>query len=146
MNNEQLYQEIKNEFYTVFPNGWFGGGVSKSTFGDNENISFDFGLVDRDCLPSRILLNDPVHHKFFIYVEPDGQLESSTLQSVISVNPPADSYLAMGRVKTKYRKTTGDHAKILKSFQRFFGRLKTLVVENESNIYQRNKYADKFFC
>jgi len=142
MNNKELHDKIKHEFKTVFPNGWMASHVGHGLNG--KNIYIQFGLVDREQLSSKILNNDPVHHKFLIFADTD-KLESNCLQSGISINPEAGSYMAMGTVKTKYRKTTGNHNRILKSFKTFFPRVKQLVTENEANIYQREKYDDKFF-
>ena len=143
MNNKELRDAIKQEFNNTFPNGWIKANTGTSLGG--KQITIRFGLVgDMSQLTSKILENDPVHHLFLIFANTD-KLESNCLQSGISINPPKNSYLAMSRVKTKYRRTTGDHARILKSFKTFLPRLKQLVIDNEANIYQRDKYNDKFF-
>jgi len=140
MNNEQLLKHIEDQFTTSFPNGWFSGGVNDSY------ITFQLGIIsDHSQLTSGIIHNDPVHHQVIIHLNSDGTMEAKTLIAGICVNPPEGSYLAMSIVKTGYRKTTGDAAKVLKSFVRFFPRLKVHVAENEDNIYQRSKYDDKFF-
>lgn len=142
MNNQELHDGIKQAFKTTFPDGWIDSGVGCGQTGGL--IYIEFGLVgDRTQLTSNILDNDPCHHKFLIFAD-TSILECKDLVSGISVNPK-DKYLAMSHVKTKYRKTTGDHARILKSFITFFDRLQKLVIENEHDIYQRSKYDDKFF-
>ena len=143
MNNEILRDKIAYEFKTTFPHGWIKASTGSSLGG--KQITIRFGLVgDMAQLTSKILENDPVHHLFLIFANTD-KLESNCLQSGISINPPKNSYLAMGRVKTKYRRTTGDHARVLKSFNTFLVRLKQLVIDNEADIYQRGNYDDKFF-
>jgi len=76
--------------------------------------------------------------------EPEMKYEVEVLQGRLSINP-TNPHMAMSSVKTKWRKTTGSPDKVLKAFLRFFTNLRKLVNEHESNIYQRNKYDDKWF-
>ena len=141
MNTQELFDAIQAEFKANFPEGWLIGGVWKG----DDVISFDFGVIgDRDSLPSKILENDPVHHKFIIHFN-GLNFQSKDLQSGICIIPPIGSFLAMSRIKTKYRKTTGDSAKVLRSFSSLFSRMKMLLIENDAIIYGRSKYENKFF-
>lgn len=134
-----MIKEIEKEFKSQFPNGWIRFG--KTCLGGNED-TFRFGLVDPNELTSKILMNDPVYHSFIIFNDSKGF--SAEGGGCISVNP-VEKFYAMSSVKTKWRKTRGNEERVLKAFKTFFGRLRVLVDENESNIYQRDKYSDKWF-
>jgi len=137
----EIEQAIQNSFNEYFPNAWSFINV-RNSFG-KEHISINFGLVDKSELTSRILENDPVFHTFVIHNEGAGKYEAVNVQSGIKINPVNPMY-AMDRVKTKFRKTTGDSKRIIRTFDTFFKRLKVLVNEHESNIYQRKGYSDKY--
>ena len=139
----KLVADIEKEFKSQFPNAWFFGSVRAGL--GLPHVSIDFGFVNKSELTSNILDNDPVHHSFMFHDEGSGKFNAVRLRGGISINPPEGSYLAMDTVKTKFRKTTGDDKRILKTFKTFFKRLKVLVKDNEQNIYQRKKYSDKYF-
>jgi len=140
---EGMMKDIEKSFKKQFPKGWSiihqGGGISKDT------ISIVIGLIgNKSDLPNGILENDPMFHSWLLFQHPKGYT-AEILQAGISINPPEDSYLAMGRIKTKWRKTTGDEAKMVKTLDAFFKKLKKLVKDNEDNIFGRSKYNDKYF-
>jgi hypothetical protein len=141
-SDEDLIKSIESNFKKHFPNGWIITGINKGLGG---YLGINMGIIgNRSELPSKILDNDPVHHKFIIHKEKGGY-SAEVLVGGISINPPKDSYLAMGNVKTKWRKTKGDTTKINKAFDTFFKRLKALVKEHESDIYHRDMYSNKYF-
>lgn len=141
---EQIAEGISTAFDKYFPNGWSRIGVNR-IIGD-DLVSVTFGLVsDKSEQSSGLFDNDPMLHKFLVRQKGDGTYVSEKLLGYISTNPEAGSYMAMSSVKTPYRKTTGNPEKIIKSFDVFFGRLKTLLNEHESNIYGRERYSDKWF-
>lgn len=138
----KVMSEIESAFLSKFPNCFLQVQESK---GFGHSIFVNFGLVlNKAELPSGIRDNDPVSHKFMIYIEKTG-FEAITLTGGIAVNPPAGSYNAMGFVKTPFRKTKGDAKKIIKAFETFVPRLKQLVKDNEANIYGRDKLKDVYF-
>lgn len=138
-NDKEIIEGIKIVFNKYFPNGWiFQQKISSDT------ISFSFGIIgDKKELSSGILDNDPVHHKFIIRKEKMGW-EVENLIGSIAINPTEQSS-AISSVKTKFRKTKGNTKKIINTFDRWFGKLKSLIKDNEENIYQRSKYSDKYF-
>jgi hypothetical protein len=136
-----LLDNIEASFKRDFPDAWFKGSV-QNLLGD-PSICIKFGLVPVDHKINHIAMNDPVYHSFLISPKGSDCFVSENYQGRISVNPKK-SYLAMSSIKTPYRKTTGERARVLKSFVTFFSRLKTLVQEHESDIYQRAKYEDKY--
>lgn len=140
---EKIRDAAEKAFKKEFPNGWISSNIGRLI--DSYSLVIDLGVVsDHSQLTSRIVRNDPVYHKFMITDE-GKHFEARNLIGDISINPPEGSYLAMGRVKTKFRKTKGDADKIIKTFDVFFGRLKKLVKDNEANIYGRKEYSDKYF-
>ena len=143
ISNEQMMDGISKAFSKYFPHGWKivrqGNGLSA------DSIHVYIGLVgDTTELPSGIRENDPMFHSWILFPDKKGWSAESS-QGSLAINPPEGSYLAMGSVKTKWRKTKGDNNKMVKTFDTFFKRLKALVKENESNIYGRNKLKDKYF-
>ena len=138
-NSEEIIDGIKIVFKKYFPNGWIiWRKISSNT------ISFSLGIIgDKKELSSGILDNDPVHHKFIIRKEKMGW-EVENLIGSIAINP-IEQYLVMSSVKTKFRKTKGNTKKIINTFDRWFGKLKSLIKDNEENIYHRDQYSDKFF-
>lgn len=140
---EQLMDDIRSSFKKYFPHGYInigkGAGISKGT------IHLAIGLIDDvNKLSSGIRENDPMIHKFIIFPEANG-FSAELSYGNLSVNPPEGSYLAMGRVKTNWRKTRGDAKKIAKAYDTFFGRLKKIVKDNEADVYHRDMYDDKYF-
>lgn len=137
-----VMSSIESAFLSKFPNCYLSVTESKSL---GHSIGVSFGLIlNKAELPSGIRDNDPVQHQFIIHINKNG-FEAVPLQGSIWINPPAGSYLAMGRIKTPFRKTSGDAKKIIKAFETFVPRLKQLVKDNEANIYGRQKYKDVYF-
>lgn len=144
MNTElEVIENIKSSFNKHFPLGWMIIGKGRGIGSDT--ISISMGLVDSSELQSNILMNDPVFHSFLIFVEGEDKYEATYNQGRISINPEPGTHYAMGSVKTKFRKAKGDLAKMTRTYDTFFKRLKVLVSENESNIYHRSNYSDKYF-
>lgn len=144
MNTElDVIENIKSSFNKHFPNGWMNIGKGRGIGSDTIHISF--GLVDVSELSSRISQNDPVFHSFIIFVEGEDLYEAQYTTGSIKINPEVGTHYAMGSVKTKFRKSKGDSDKMTRTFDTFFKRLNVLVIEHESNIYQRNTYSNKWF-
>lgn len=144
MKHEVFAKELEATFKKHFPNGYTSSSYSNSL---SETVFFSFGLIGdiEDCA-NRIRHNDPMLHKFCIFVRGDGLYEANLSMGALMVYPPEDSYLCMESVKTKFRKTKGDAKKLLKMYDRFFGRLVDIVKENADNIYgvRRNEIDPKY--
>ena len=140
-DDELFMTEVEKSFKSYFPNARFEIGYYK-LFG--EYIQISFGLVALNELTGNYEINDPVKHSYLIDMKGDDYVVESRC-SGISINPEEGSYMAMGRVKTGFRNFTLSPEKSIKRFQTFFKRLRVLVDVNESNIYQRANYSDKYF-
>lgn len=149
---DEFLEGMESSFKKQFPNGYFSISVHQG-IGDYL-VSVYIGLIDNiKDVSNQIRENDPMRHSFLITAdretskerEMDGMLTAENLNGDIRTNPPEGSYLAMGKVKTKFRRTKGDKAKLLSTFDKFFKKLKSLVKENEENIYRRDSYPDKYF-
>jgi hypothetical protein len=146
MKDNLLGNNIKNLLLSNFPNARVlvspvRLGISRSSY-----FTVTFGAIGNISeLTSRIEQNDPVGHKWIIWVNGEDKYLAESISSGISINP-TEKYYAMGTVKTKFRKVSGDSNSITRAFTRFSDRLVGLVRENESNIYQRAKYSDKYFA
>jgi len=141
--DEELMLEIEREFKKKFPFGFFS--ITKRNMFGSPVIGISLGLIgDVNELTSKIRDNDPMFHSFLIDLKAENKYESRNNRGSLSVNPK-ERHLAMSSVKTSMRKTSGDANKILKAYITFFAKLKKIVKENESDIYSRDKYSDKYF-
>lgn len=141
MSNDEFMDKLESSFKKYFPNGW--ANIRRVSIIGSPIIKFEFGLVDRNELTSKILMNDPAYHLFLIDGEPDGYEAKLSIGS-ISVNTDKQ-HLVMDSIKSPWRKSKGDATKLLKTYNTFFTRLKKLVKDNENEIYDRKKYSDKYF-
>jgi hypothetical protein len=124
---------LENNFKSQFPNGYFRANHDTGLSG--KQIVIDLGLIgNSDDVPNKIRHNDPMHHRFLIYINGD-VLECKDIISGLALYPDTGSFMAMKQQKTGYRKTTGNHAKVEKSLNQFFIKLKKLVDDNKNNIY-----------
>ena len=142
MAYQDLLTQIEGSFKLQFPNGYIkthqGTGFSGYT-----TLTVDLGLIGNlDDVSNKIRHNDPMHHKFMMFVNGDNHLEVETLISGLSLKPEAGSFLAMNTIKTGFRKIKGDKAKVNRAFDRFFVKLKSMVEENHENIFNAEKYKD----
>ena len=132
---QNFCQAIEREFRKYFPKGFFECSKKKGIDG-KPMYSYSFGLIgDINDVPNRIRGNDPMFHSGLIFIEGD-QLELNPLQSSLYTKPEPGSYLAMGTIKTRMRKTKGDEAKLIKYFGNFFKKLRKIVDENKEDIYR----------
>lgn len=139
---KQLADDIDKLLKRKFPNGntyaRFSGNLTDS-------ISVWVGLIGNVReLPSGIAGNDPFGAGFMIFRDPKGFVVESP-RSNLNVEPEEGSYMAMGSVKIPFRKVRGDEKKILKAFDRWADKAITTIKKEEKNIYQRDKYSDKYF-
>lgn len=139
-------EQIKKDFYEVFPRGFINAGIRQSI--GSPHLYIGFGLIgDIKDQSHRIVENDPMHHKmigFFsdsdYYAEPglDDKIELTSLISGIMIEPPKDSYLAMGRVKTPFRKSTMSIEKQVPKLKKYFSKIGQLVLDNKDNLYKKD--------
>lgn len=140
--HEILAKEIEEILKSRFPNGYVRAFYSENL---TRHISISFGLIgDIEDVSNKIRHNDPLHHSFMIFVEGEDSYEANRSMGRLMVKPPEDSYLAMGSVKTPFRKTTGDSKKVIKAFERFADRVVKIVRENKEDIYGVDKIPTKY--
>jgi hypothetical protein len=146
-------EEIEKDFYKVFPNGYIYAKIVRSV--GSPHLYIHFGLIGNMIDQSNgIIDNDPMQHKLMghfrssdYYAEHslDDNIELSSLSSGISIDPPKDSYLVMGRVRTPFRKSTMPIAKQVPKLKKYFSELGKLVLANKDNLYKKDikdKYLD----
>ena len=134
-----LMNEIKASFLAQFPNGYCHVGMNKGLC--ENTIGVSIGLIgDLKAVTSQIRHNDPMYHTFLIFVK-DGVLRAELCHGSLKVKPTNRMYV-MESVKTKFRKTTGNEAKISKMYAKWFVNLKAIVTEQGDNIYSSEKYQD----
>lgn len=135
---------IEKAFKKYFPNGYFGYSVRK-ILKPNADLNFVIGLIgDNRDVPNGIRGNDVMHHSFQVEPQGDGKYIISVLNGSLSIKPEAGSYMAMGTVKTGFRKTTGDEKKIINTVDKFFKKLQGLVREHKDNLYGVERINPKY--
>jgi hypothetical protein len=139
----ELASEIESTYKKIFPKGWVKA-LPRNMFKD-DFITLSFGLIgEKKEWAQGIRENDPMHMGFIIRPGKKGWASEQT-QGKLMLNPPEGSYLVMKGLPLKFRKYQGDSAKTIKAFEKFFKKIKTAVKDNESNIYNRAEYSDKWF-
>ena len=143
---QDLYSEslkdLKDKYYSIFPNGKISAKVY-SGIGDPV-LSVSFLLIGKvEDQSSRIVDNDPVITKFIAHlpkVHPtkDTKFQIERLMGDLSIEPPKDSYLAMGRVKLPYRKSTGNINKQITNLDKYFKKVGQAVIDNKDNMYKKD--------
>ncbi len=142
--NEDFCSNLEKEYRKYFPNGHFACNRQKALSG--EIYSIQFGMIkDLRDVSQKIRQNDPMWHQFLIFINSEDSLELSPSSQGISIEPQEGSYLAMGRVKTKMRKTKGDHAKLEKYLKGYFKKLHGLMKDNQENIYNKDNIPPRYF-
>ena len=143
--SQALLSKLEALHKKTFPKGWFKGRVSNRLGGGSANhISFSFGIVPEREVSNNILQNDPGHHLFSIS-ETDGKYEVKVLNGGLNVNPPAGANLVMKRVKSKWRKVTGDEKKVMTAFERWFPKFKQIVKQHKEEICGVERYSKGIF-
>jgi hypothetical protein len=136
---QDLMNQIEASFKAQFPKGYCN--ISKRNGLAGEQINLTIGLVDDiDVVTCKIRENDPMIHKFLIFINGDN-LEAVSVMGSLAVKP-VDNFYAMNFVKTKFRKTTGNADKISKMYAKWFKTLRSIVNEQGDNIYKSEQYKD----
>lgn len=142
---QETIDNITANFKKVFPNGYVHVGV-RSGLG-SPYLYVDLGLIgDINDVAHCIRQNDPMYTSLMGHnVSEEKPFSIETLQSGLSCEPLPNTHYAMSRVKTAYRKSTGDLVKAEKSLKNYFKKLAKIVKENQDNIYQVNRINPKYF-
>lgn len=139
-----LVNNIRDSFYSNFPNGFFNATESKRF---SHSIAISFGMIKNlDDVANKIRENDPMLGRIFIWLStaPDYKVELSV--GGLSLNPDPGTHYAMKHLKFPWRnfKTT-DLVKIENQFKVFFSKLKDTVKANQDNIYQADRIPKQYF-
>ena len=142
---KETINNITANFKGIFPNGYIHVGV-RSGLGE-PYLYIDLGLIaDIKDVSNGIRQNDPMYTSLMGHnVSDEKPFSIETLQSGLSCEPLPNTHYAMSRVKTSYRKSTGDLVKAEKSLNNYFKKLAKIVKENQANIYQVNRINPKYF-
>ena len=126
---------IEKSYKKVFPNGYFNIGITGSF--DKPYMYIKFGLIDNiNDVANKIRQNDPMYSSMIGHdISPTEKFTIEMLQAGLSLNPKAGSYLAMDRVKTSMRKSSGTIEKLEKTLATYFKKLGGIVKDNQDNIY-----------
>jgi hypothetical protein len=135
-------QELKDNFYSIFPNGKISAQVFNGIGDPTLGISF-YMIGERTDQSHNIVDNDPVHTKFIahlpkIHPTKETKFKVEYLMGGLSVKPEEGSFMAMGRVKLPYRKSTGDISKQVKNLTKYFKKVGQAVIDNKDNLYKKD--------
>jgi len=138
MKNQEIIDQLTEAFNKEMGNAYFSAGYA---VGLTRHISLGFGIQERSKHANGIRQNDPSFHSVIIFgFDQDGNSTddmeiSSGCGGSISINPPKDSHLCYGRVKTGFRKknkATGEQ--VVKHLTNYFKKLRKAVDANRENI------------
>ena len=75
---------------------------------------------------------------FLGFIKDNGQIELENTQGVLWVNPPKDSFLAMGRVKALKRKQTTTLDKHVVNLEKHYKKVAKIFDDNKDNLYKKD--------
>ena len=141
-NANDMCLAIEEQVKRIFPDSMANVGFSNNLM---SSITLYFTLgKDKSEYINGYWDNDPAKTIFHISgkviedIKDDGEitgpLSCEMLTGSIYTKPPKDSYLAMGRIKVPYRKTTGTPEKIIESIKKHFTNLKKTLQDNRENL------------
>jgi len=112
----QFQKTLEPIFRKHFPNGFFN--VTSTALSDGKSIWVVCGIIDKLAdETNRIRQNDPLTCTFNINFLDDDTYELLNRHISFAVKPKKQ-FMAMGREKVAFRKTTGDEKKIATAFER----------------------------
>ena len=138
MTNQEIINKLTEAFNKGMGNAYFRAGYYT---GLTRHISLGFGIQEQSKHANGIRQNDPSFHSVLIFGfdeegnSTDNMEVSSGTGGTISINPPKDSHLCYGRVKTGFRKknkATGEQ--VVKHLTNYFKKLRKAVDANRENI------------
>ncbi len=140
---ENFKTAITANFMSRFPNGWIkvslGKGFCKGL------IFIKYGLIGNvHDQYAHIQDNDPMYSGFTLKPTSTGYTIVKN-RSGIDINPPENSFLAMGRIKTPFNKKHGTLLKITEMLIKHFKLQAATVLANQDSIYNRKCYPDIYF-
>ena len=143
-------QKLKDNYTSIFPNGKINARVYSGI--GNPTLSVSFLLIgNNEDQSNGIVDNDPIITKFIAHLpciespSKETKFKVERLVGDLSIRPPEGSYLAMGRVRLPYRKSTGDIGKQIQNLTKYFKKVGQTVIDNKYNLYNKNinqKYLD----
>jgi hypothetical protein len=139
--------DLANELTTIFKKHFKNGYVKQSLAALGYDTRYiTVGLIGNDAhVANKIRMNDPMHTVFSLHKRNNIISLELPNGASISINPPPNSYLAMGRHKIQFRKITGDAKKIAKGFDNFVAKMKQEVKKVEQNIHGKSNIPDMYF-
>ncbi len=143
-NVQKLSDDIESIINKYFPEGWNHTRPTKG-IGD-VFIGITFGAISKDEVSNGILMNDPCYHGYIIWCDnsKDDKFQIEYNQGGIKVNPRDKFYAMQNAIDSpKLRKYTANAEKILINFEKHIAKVRESWLNNENDIYQRDKYSDK---
>lgn len=142
-------ETLKGNFKKIFPNGKINARVYSGLGDPTLSVSF-YMIGDKEGQSNGIIDNDPVITKFMahlpsVHPEKGTKFKIERLMGGLSIQPEEGSYMAMGRVKLPYRKSTGDIKKQVANLTKYFKTVGQAILDNKDNLYKKDldkKYLD----
>jgi len=138
MKNQEMVTALTEAFKKELGSGYW---ASAYRVGLTRHIALGFGIQEESKHSNGIRQNDPSFHSVMIYgfdkegnSTNDMEVSSGTGGSIL-INPPKDSHLCYGRVKTGFRKKNKATAEqIVKHLTNYFKKLRKAIDDNRENI------------
>lgn len=137
------FDGIKTDYAKLFPNNFVS--FSRPCLGRNNFYVHLLLQHPKDCY-NGIEQNDPMMTMFNITQIGDDNFVVELINGESLYVNPVDRMLAMSRVKCAFRKTTGNHAKVLAAMNKYFAKRKDCINTNRENIYGLNRIDVKYFA
>jgi hypothetical protein len=136
---------LERLFKQQFPNGFFHSDRKRSLGGGGgDYLVVSLGMIgDIADVPNKIRRNDPLFHSIMINGIDSDVIDATSNVGSLMVNP-TERHMAMGSIKTKFRKLRGDQKQVEIGFDRFFKKLRMIVDDNKADIYHVDSIDKKY--
>lgn len=137
---QEFVDQANKEFEKLFPKSYHNIRLA-TILGDV--VSFSFGILARDKIPSNIVQNDPAFHSGLIQdLKNKNEFEDKITIDFTSASlaiKPDNPYMAYGRLKTGWRKKTGTPEQVLKHFVDYLKKLRKTIDDNFDKFHEREQ-------
>ena len=142
---EIFMENIKQNFYKYFPNGYITINYSKSL---TEHISCAFGIIGNlNDVYNRIRENDPTRHTFLLFKKDGDSWEFKTSFAKVYMKPDENHkhYVMQGK-KTGLRNASNITLdKTEDKMDKFFKKYAKFIKDNRFFIHREDEIKEKYF-
>ena len=134
--------QIEKDFLSVFPNGKINvriyNGIGDPCLAINALL-----IGNKDDQSNGIIDNDPLNIKFIGFLSKkfpnkNDKFVFEKIMGGLSIQPEEGSYMAMGRVKLPFRKSTNTMTKQVAKLKKFWVTVGQAVLDNKDNLHKKD--------